>query len=201
MATCPKIEAEIVRLKAELRTEITEYYLDLPELKNHLLKSTVYFLNYGKIALSLKTRGPLHDKYLFLYNFGETIGCSVLKNGIIREIVRDITVMQHSIATAINSKNTDSDMMDWISCFYECSNEREVLDLKLWQMVEKAFGGYLGIEGRLRKLHIDESWDQKLRNQIKKKLDMMEEYRLLITKWAEKEVEMELKKMLEKDED
>ncbi|KAF3908884.1 hypothetical protein AA313_de0204148 [Arthrobotrys entomopaga] len=197
MATCPRIEAEIIRLETDLKKEITEYYLDLPESKTHLLKSAVYFLNYGKIGLSLEISAPLHDKYLFLFSFGEVIGCSVLKDGIVREMVRDMVMIQKSVAEAIMSKNTDSDMMDWISCFYECSNEKEVLEYKLWQIVEKAYGGYLGVEKRLRGLPLDDGWDEKLRNQIKDKLEAMESDRLLITEWAEEEAEREIKRMLE----
>ncbi|KAK6519056.1 hypothetical protein TWF281_003745 [Arthrobotrys megalospora] len=176
IALSTKIELELEREEKTLGRELSELYLALEPEKKPLLEAFAHFLNEGNIISPRYENVQEPDTLLFLYSFADLLGCGLLKVGLIRYMTRNMHDLLKQLEHMATERGylLDSEIMEWVNCFYECSSEKEVEEYKLWDLVEKALGGYGWNKMKLAKAEIEEYWDDKFKSQILQKRQLTE---------------------------
>ncbi|KAK6334427.1 hypothetical protein TWF730_003641 [Orbilia blumenaviensis] len=140
LALSTRLDKAIEIREAVLRTEIVDYHLLIDPLKAPLLKSFATFINEGKIEVSHFRQARDSDRLLFLYNFADFLGCSLLKNKIVRRVKQTMRGIIENIRMAIQGTtiSLEAEIVEWINAFYECSTAADIEECYMWGIVDQA---------------------------------------------------------------
>ncbi|KAF3908806.1 hypothetical protein ABW21_db0208392 [Orbilia brochopaga] len=175
----------------ETGIEPTEYYHPMDSKYRDEVRSFCIFLNSGKVILPSKGKNP--NEYIYLYKLADMFQVKLFKIAIVQDIKANMDqIKQGLVIDAMAAEHgedslqqlqrqlRDDEYIDWASCFYEYSAEEEVAECKLWDIIERGFGGVLRCEDSVRRLEMHRDWDDKLTAQISAKKAAWDERNRLI---------------------
>ncbi|KAF3192257.1 hypothetical protein TWF225_000517 [Orbilia oligospora] len=168
LALAPRFEQYVDEKSKRAGKEITEYFIPLDPYKAELMRSFAIFINEGILVIPQYEGWGVPDNLLFLYNFANTLGCSLMKGSIIKRMKDTVVGLSKEIDASAGKHRGDLEYetMDWINVFYECSTEAEVKEFKMWRLVEAFMGKHPWMKLELLGLRIEDQWDYKLRYQV-----------------------------------
>ncbi|KAK6347492.1 hypothetical protein TWF718_005333 [Orbilia javanica] len=175
LALAPNFEQEFDYQQSRSMVEITEFYLPFEPGKKELLKSFATFINEGTVVSPQYGKLSEPDTLLFLYNFATVMGCGLLKHSIITRINSKMPEYVHQIKASLRGQNFvwESEAMEWVNAFYECSSIQEVKEYKMWRMVEAVLGRDPWIKMEVLGIRAEKHWDCKLRTQIYENMQLL----------------------------